>query len=500
MRSEGTDSRGSGLSPEEISDLLREAEGSLGGPAAAGSGEQPGEPSNVAPPAAQVGPAGGAGPADPTDSAGTADPVAEPGATPAGPVAESGADDAAVAGADHAVTPAANPTADVQPVPGQAGKRQQLAEGEADALGEVGNIAMGAAATALGSLLKRRVAITTPRVQVTTLEEVLGEGPQLFVTVQVQFTRGLEGTNVFVMRPNDAGIIGDLMMGGNGTWRGGTLDEVYLSAVAEAMNQMMGSAATAMSTMFNRRVDISPPHTQLWQSNESSRLPPELLPGGEVVCVAFSLEIEGLVNSDFYQFLPLKMAHHMIEALMAGAAASAQELAEAYAPAAGIPPGLDEAAAAAAPAVPVPQVALPATAADGAQSSPNSSQEVPTMAHDPRLATGAGWQAQPAEVRPVQFSQLSSRAVSDAPQNLQLLLDVPLQVTVELGRTRMKIKDVLDLGKGSIIELDKLAGEPIDVLVNGKLIAKGEVVVIDESFGIKITDIVSPAERMQGLQ
>ena len=103
-------------------------------------------------------------------------------------------------------------------------------------------------------------------------------------------------------------------------------------------------------------------------------------------------------------------------------------------------------------------------------------------------------------VQAAQFTPLATAPVQVNEANIGLILDVPLQVTVELGRTKKSIKDILELSNGSIVELDKLAGEPVDIHVNGKLLAKGEVVVIDENFGVRITDIVSPEERAARLQ
>lgn len=124
------------------------------------------------------------------------------------------------------------------------------------------------------------------------------------------------------------------------------------------------------------------------------------------------------------------------------------------------------------------------------------SASVPTQTSASSPAPSPG----PVQVAPAQFAPLRTQQVAGTPANISLILDVPLQVTVELGRRRMLIREILELGKGSLIELDKLAGEPVDVFVNGKLIAKGEVVVIDENFGVKVTSIVSPVERVQNLQ
>ncbi|MBO6235178.1 MAG: flagellar motor switch protein FliN, partial [Schwartzia sp.] len=117
----------------------------------------------------------------------------------------------------------------------------------------------------------------------------------------------------------------------------------------------------------------------------------------------------------------------------------------------------------------------------------------PVYGQQARVAAGV-------PVQPAQFTPLATAPLQVNDANIGLILDVPLQVTVELGRTKKSIKDVLELTNGSIVELDKLAGEPVDIHVNGKFLAKGEVVVIDENFGVRITDIVSPEERAAKLQ
>ncbi|MBI5849237.1 MAG: flagellar motor switch protein FliN [Nitrospirae bacterium] len=104
------------------------------------------------------------------------------------------------------------------------------------------------------------------------------------------------------------------------------------------------------------------------------------------------------------------------------------------------------------------------------------------------------------EAQTAQFSEVSSDSRAAGGKDIDFLLDIPLDVTVELGRTRMLIKDLLQLGQGSVVELEKLAGEPMEILVNNKLIARGEVVVVNEKFGVRLTDIISPVERIRQLK
>ncbi len=391
---------------------------------------------------------------------------------------------------------------------------ERISGEEADAIGEIGNITMGTAATALSTLLGKKVAITTPRVQLVKMEDNLAESPQVCVMVKVEYTAGLTGLNLFILDTRDAAIIGDLMMGLAGTAEDIPLDEIHMSAVSEAMNQMMGSAATAMSSMFKCRIDISPPQTRVWDVSEVGQLPPGFDPEEDLVRVAFHLHVEGLIDSDFYQLLPLGLAKEMVNNLYSSMASSGAAVAEVTAasqgpvtaqprprPADPAAPGNSAASvarmASTMPAAPPPAPTLASRAAGGGDGRSGGQRQL--------IGSPAGGNlGGSVEVRRAEFAQLDSASdavgLPAAGPNIHLLLDVPLQVTVELGRTRMTVKDVLELGKGAVVELERLAGEPIDVLVNGKLIAKGEVVVIDESFGVKITSIVTPAERVERLQ
>lgn len=335
---------------------------------------------------------------------------------------------------------------------------------ERDALGEIGNIAFGAAATALSSLLNRRIELNTPNVDLVTMEQLRQENPGNCVMTEVDYKKGLVGSNFMILQMIDAAIIADLMMGGDGSNPKSEINEMELSAVGKAMNVMMGSASTSMSTLFARRVEIDPPRVYIKDLTESDA---SLAPAsqGDLVRVSFQFFVEELIDSRLMLLIPLEFAREMAGCLsqefaMASAAAEVAEVAETE-------PVQEEPPKAAAPPPP------PAT------EKPASSSVV---------------------VQPVQFTPITPAPSSRENGNIGLLMDVMLQLSVELGGTRMKIKDILELGIGSIVELDRLAGEPVDILVNGKLIAKGEVVVIDENFGVKVTDILNPIERVNSLQ
>lgn len=360
-----------------------------------------------------------------------------------------------------------------------------LTDTEKDALGEIGNISMGSAATTLSVLLGHKVSITTPNVAVATMSIIKEHYPLPYLIVEVGYTTGIDGNNVLAIQAHDAAIIADLMMGGDGTNPDANIGEIAMSAVGEAMNQMMGTVATSLSTMFNKKIDISPPKVNLIDLGTEEKVTEIVGQDEPVVRVSFRMEVDGLIDSEIMQILPVHVAKEMVESLMGGGAA-AEEPAPAPAP--------QPAAPAPQPApTPAPQPMAPPAPQPMAQPAP---QQAPPVYAPPQYAQPVA----SAPVQPVQFTPLASGPVPVNDANIGLILDVPLQITVELGRTSKSIKDILELTNGSIVELDRLAGEPVDIMVNGKYLAKGEVVVIDENFGVRITDIASPAERAAKLQ
>lgn len=362
-----------------------------------------------------------------------------------------------------------------------------LSDFEKDTLGEVGNISMGTAATTLSTLLRQKVSITTPDVSITNPEELQLLYPLPFLVVEVSYTQGLTGTNVLVIKEEDAAIIADLMMGGDGlSARGRVLGELELSAVGEAMNQMMGSATTSLSSMFNRRIDIAPPKlTVMDLGKESLQFSTDF---ADVVKIKFKMEIDHLINSEIMQIIPMEAVDSIMSILMGSTAEESGAEAIMEEPVASMPLPEEKPVAAA----PQPAAAV-AAAPPPPQQEPIYNQ---AFAPGPREIRGGPQFA----VHPVQFAPLQESGMIHSPQNLDLIMDVPLDVSVELGKTKKTIKEILELNQGAIIQLDKLAGEPVDLLVNGKLIAKGEVVVIDENYGIRITAIISPMDRMAKLQ
>lgn len=339
---------------------------------------------------------------------------------------------------------------------------------EQDAIGEIGNISFGSSATALSTLLNQKVEITTPTVTVIQKSMLNEEFPHPYVAIEVNYTEGFSASNLLVVQQTDAAVIADLMMGGDGTNADPSLSEIHLSAVQEAMNQMMGSAATSMSTVFNKKIDISPPRVELLDVKEgegTDRIPAEEM----LVKVSFRLKIGELIDSNIMQLYPITFAKDLI--------------AELTDPAQEEEPVQEEVSA------PEPQPAVPQT-----QSAPAQQAAPPKRQAKPKPAA-------PVNVAPVEFESFSEpQHTTNQLGNLDMLMDIPLSITVELGRTQRSVKEVLELSAGSIIELDKLAGEPVDILVNKRIVAKGEVVVIDENFGVRVTDILSQSERLSNLK
>jgi flagellar motor switch protein FliN len=362
---------------------------------------------------------------------------------------------------------------------------------EQDALGEIGNISFGSSATALSQLLNQKVDITTPEVGIVPKNNLKDEFPHPYVAIQVEYTEGIHGTNLLVIKQSDAAIIADLMLGGDGTNPSDMLGEIQISAVQEAMNQMMGSAATSMSTIFSKKVDISPPSVELLDLTQGEGSD-TLLEEDLLVKVSFRLTIGNLVDSNIMQLLPLPFAKTLVGELL-NPTSTNEEI-----------------------SVTMEEKQLQQTVSPSVSSLQETvSNSEPVEVQQPSFNTpplsaqqttnhfgGHGFDQQPKNVQPAMFSEFQSvpPLQEHETRNLNMLLDIPLQVTVELGRTSRSVKEVLELTSGSVIELDKLAGEPVDILVNNRLIAKGEVVVIEENFGVRITDILSQKERIKKLK
>ena len=329
--------------------------------------------------------------------------------------------------------------------------------------------------------MNRKVNITTPTVSIANWKNFIDEQEKPCVFIQIKYTEGLDGANILIMRERDVKVITDLMMGGDGSNIDGELGELHLSAISEAMNQMMGSSATSLSSMLGRMIDISPPEASLvniLENKNGADIAPFL--GGDFVKIEFRMQIEDLVDSTIMQLYPIDFAKSLYKIFME------QQMGTSAAPAQPDPAPQPQ-------SVPAPQPQSDPAPQPQPQPYVPPKAEMPQMQQAmPQMQMQQMPQMQQANIQPAQFQAFNTQMPQQmaSQENIGLIMDVPLEVTVELGRTKKSIAEILDFTPGTIIELDKIAGEPIDVLVNGKFVAKGEVVVIEESFGIRVTEII----------
>lgn len=352
-------------------------------------------------------------------------------------------------------------------------QEEVLSDLDKDLLGEIGNISMGSASTALSQIINQPVNITTPIVGITTVGALKSNFDVPNILLDVEYTSGIVGKNILIMKIPDAAVIANLMMGGNGETTTTELTEIEISAVQEAMNQMIGSAATSMATMFAREVNISPPNSKTWNSlNEP--ISDDLSDDEDIISVCFNLKIGNLVDSNIMQILPIKTGRRIISIMMGeenndNDSASNDSYSDSI-------------------VAPIENI------------EPKPIVNEPIMNYQEPVIAQPEIPKQPVEVHSASFENLEQGTNIAGYNNIDLIMDVPLEVSVLLGRTRKSIKDILNLGVGSLIELDKLADEPVEILVNGKMIAYGEVVVVDENFGVRINSIVSGNERLNSLK
>lgn len=360
-----------------------------------------------------------------------------------------------------------------------------LTEKDKDSIGEVANISMGTAATTLFSLVNLKVEISTPVVTASTWDDIVSEYERPCVFIRMSYTVGLDGSNILILKEHDVKVITDLMMGGDGTNTDGELGELHLSAISEAMNQMMGSSATSLSSMLSKTIDISPPMADLIDLNESvDEGEIDSFLTGKFVRISFKMKIGDLVDSQIMQLYPFSFAREMCDSYAKTMEVDTEE-------ASGSGDVQSEGAESSGQDA-SQQQAMPEMDMEGMM---NQQMMNPQMMNqqmmNQQMMNQMMFQQQPVNVQPAQFSPFAGQfAAQFAKENIDLIMDVPLEVTVELGRVSKSISEILDFAPGTIIELDRIAGEPIDVLVNGKFVAKGEVVVIEESFGVRITEIV----------
>ncbi len=375
----------------------------------------------------------------------------------------------------------------------------KISEMEKDALGEIMNISMGSAATAASELLNAKVWITTPQVEVCKLKDVQIERLEPAICVKIEYIKGLTGSNLMVLRQDDVQLILNQLMGMPlVVSKDFEFDELNISAVSEVMNQMMGASATALSDFLGVSIDISTPTPYILDKTSLSDVR-EFNSDDEVVAINFDLTIDGVIKSEFKSVMSVELAKYIAGKMLGEKLGASAEPAPQPAPAA-------------------PQ---PAPAQQPVQTPPPVQQQAPSMQQPmmqpgmmpgqgmmPNPAMGYGYpsqygygyppqygyaQPQPMNVQNVQLGSFDPPEINltgEQKDNLQLLMGVPLEITVEIGSAKRKVKDILEFTQGTIIELERQAGAPVDVVVNGNLIAKGDVVVIDDNFAVRITEII----------
>lgn len=400
---------------------------------------------------------------------------------------------------------------------------------EIDSIGEIMNISLGSSATTVSTLLDQRVNITTPRVTIVTAQEFEFKGLEPAVAVEINYVSGLDGTNVMVLKESDVRIIVGLLLQTEYSEEDFVLDEMSLGAICEVMNQMMGASSTALSQLLNRPINISPPDSFKIENPEQFKK--KYFNDDEpIVTIHFNLMIGELTNSEFISIMSLGLAKDLISSF--GFGSSSLENTPESAPVQSAPPAAPAPAAAApvastpppaaAPA-PAPYPAQPAYAAPaayhpdpqagfvqtayGVPAAAYSAPPVPMaspMQPTPVIRSGNVRQESPSyEIQSASYQNFDEQETvltTDQSNNLNMILSVPLEVTVEIGSTKRKIKEILDFTAGTILELDKQAGSQVDIFVNGQRIAKGDVVVVDDYYGVRITEISSNVDIINALK
>jgi flagellar motor switch protein FliN/FliY len=355
-----------------------------------------------------------------------------------------------------------------------------LTDDEKDALGEIGNISMGTSATTLFTLLGQKVTITTPKVSITSLDELSGEYDIPCVAVMIKYREGIEGFNLLILNEEDVKIITDLMMGGDGQNVSQDLTDIHLSAIGEAMNQMIGSSCTSLSEIFSKKIDILPPNAFSVDLPNKKYDNLGIDSSQKIVRIAFKMTVGDLIDSEIMQIIPIEFAKKLVAPLLSGNTDPSPEQYDMG--------ELSDTRVEESPqTVNMPkQNTVKQPRANNVKANANVNPRIEKNAHN-----------NPVNVQPLQFESFDDEGQGyNAYSDIELIKDVPLGITVELGRTTKQISEILDFGPGTVIELDRLVGEPLDIFVNGKQIAKGEVVVVDENYGIRVTDIINPQRRI----
>ncbi len=391
---------------------------------------------------------------------------------------------------------------------------------ELDAIGELMNISLGSSATAVSNMLDHRVDITTPTVGVVTVEDFSLGDLEPAIGIEIKYVSGLEGSNIMLLKRNDVKVIVDILMGSETPDEEFELNELTVSAVCEVMNQMMGAASTALSDFLGYPVNISTPQSFALDDLDTFKkehFPPS---DGNLVVVRFMLGIENILQSEFVNVMSVDLARDLLAGFEMNFGSPTEAAASAPAPEPAPAPAPQPAAAAPAASgggAPLSQEEIERMMGGGGATAPTSEpaaaqqpmmqqpmmqqptvqqptmqqpmMQQPMMQQEPRLITARQAQLPALDVE--------DRLGKEQADNLEMIMSVPLEVSVEIGRTRRKVEDILSFTKGSLVVLDKLAGDQVDLFVNGLCVARGDVVVIDDNFGVRITEVLKHGELFQ---
>ncbi len=361
-----------------------------------------------------------------------------------------------------------------------------LTEMEADIIGEVMNISMGAAATAMSDILDRKVNITTPRLRIVKLGEFSYTHLEPVLGVLIKYVEGIGGINMLLLKVEDfKKILSHLLsIDVNEITE---FDEISTSAIGEIMNQMMGSASSALASFLGIKISISPP--EILDTTDSTEIQEKLSALGEdIILIGFDINIEGLVKSEFVSIMDPLLAREIIR-MSLGEEQVTQRTAQILkteesmtVPEPFSPQEIETAISAAPPAQPVFQT-----------------PPVPPIPPAPAVESMPRVPKPQVQATPYTYPQLAPDDAADSgpgDRNLELILSVPVQITVELGKTKRKIKEIAEFAPGNIVELDRQAGDQVDIMANGRLIARGDVVVVDDNYSVRITEIMRARDNI----
>lgn len=404
---------------------------------------------------------------------------------------------------------------------------------ELDAIGEIMNISLGSSATAVSNMLDHRVDITTPSISVVSVDEFSIGDLEPAIGIEIRYVSGLEGSNIMLLKKSDVKVIVDILMGTETPEEEFELNELTISAVCEVMNQMMGAASTALSDFLGHPVNISTPQSFPLDNMEQFKKDHFVSDSSTLVVVRFLLSIEDILKSEFVNVMSVDLARELLAGFeMNFGTVPSEESAPAPAPKPAPQPEPKPA--------PEPQSAAQSAGGPvlsqeeiermlggmGGQSQPAQPQQAPVqqapvqqapvqqvpvqqvpvqqipVQQVPVQQAAPAWPApEPKRINatPMAFAPLDveDRLGKEQADNLELIMSVPLEISVEIGRTRRKVEDILSFSKGSLVVLDKLAGDQVDLFVNGLCVARGDVVVIDDNFGVRITEVLKQSELLK---